>query len=293
MSNHSEWPLPSGAIRFFIPTNLAKQLQAHPLSARLHPTMMGFYPEAKAHHIAREQHKDFILIYCVKGSGSLVTPRTRYKVAQGCIILIPEGMAYELTASKEDPWSLYWIHFEGELAEWHWANAGFTEDKVMLPIGVLPKLVQEFENFLDIRHSGYSLPGFIYGSNMLASMLCYVGILSPKLQTHRSTELNLERIHLIMQEKLHSQIDLDSLASSANLSKFAFARKYKELTGTSPIQAFINLKMRHACYLLDISSKNVSEISRNLGYDDAYYFSRIFKKVIGMSPSQYRAIRSS
>ncbi|HET8705548.1 MAG TPA: helix-turn-helix transcriptional regulator, partial [Pseudomonadales bacterium] len=72
------------------------------------------------------------------------------------------------------------------------------------------------------------------------------------------------------------------------LSKFHFSKKYKALTGHSPIQHFIHLKMEQACYLLDISDQAVSLISQQLGYDDPHYFSRLFKKVIGVNPSQYR-----
>jgi AraC-like DNA-binding protein len=76
-----------------------------------------------------------------------------------------------------------------------------------------------------------------------------------------------------------------------NLSRFHFIKKYKALTGTTPINHFIHLKIERACHLLDVTSKGVNEVAWALGYEDAYYFSRIFKKTMGISPSQYRRIR--
>ena len=48
------------------------------------------------------------------------------------------------------------------------------------------------------------------------------------------------------------------------------------------------MKMQRACYLLDSTQQSVKQLAAALGYDDAYYFSRLFKKVIGLSPAQYR-----
>lgn len=47
--------------------------------------------------------------------------------------------------------------------------------------------------------------------------------------------------------------------------------------------------MERACYLLDISNLSISEVAESLGYEDAFYFSRIFRRLIGISPTQYRA----
>ena len=93
-----------------------------------------------------------------------------------------------------------------------------------------------------------------------------------------------------MQSHLSGELHLEELARTANLSKYHFSKRYKELTGYSPIQHFIHLKMERACYLLDISSQPISQIANSLGYDDAHYFSRLFKKVTGLSPREYRKL---
>jgi transcriptional regulator GlxA family with amidase domain len=94
-----------------------------------------------------------------------------------------------------------------------------------------------------------------------------------------------------MQARLHEQIDVDTLAAAVSLSKYHFIKKYKALTGTTPINHFIRLKIERACHLLDVTNKGIKEIAWAVGYEDAYYFSRIFRKMMGMSPRQYREIR--
>jgi len=69
------------------------------------------------------------------------------------------------------------------------------------------------------------------------------------------------------------------------------ARRFKQLTGHTPIQHFIHLKMQHACRLLDTTHEPVKRIAAQVGYDDPHYFSRLFKRVLGVAPQQYRQHR--
>ncbi|MFQ5609817.1 MAG: helix-turn-helix domain-containing protein, partial [Woeseiaceae bacterium] len=58
-----------------------------------------------------------------------------------------------------------------------------------------------------------------------------------------------------------------------------------------PMAFFIQLRMRHACRLLDLSDRPVKIVALETGYSDPYYFSRVFKKAMGLSPEKYRAIK--
>ena len=95
----------------------------------------------------------------------------------------------------------------------------------------------------------------------------------------------------LMQRRLNGELDLEDLAKVAHLSKFHFIRRFRQLTGNTPIQYFIHLKMQHACRLLDSSEDPIKRIAAAVGYEDPYYFSRIFKRVIGVSPQHYRESR--
>ena len=95
-----------------------------------------------------------------------------------------------------------------------------------------------------------------------------------------------------MRSHLHEKLDLDRLAGVVNLSKYHFVKRYREACGTTPINRFIQLKIERACHLLDTTDKEIKEVGFAVGYDDAYYFSRIFKKQLGISPSKYRSSRT-
>ncbi len=66
--------------------------------------------------------------------------------------------------------------------------------------------------------------------------------------------------------------------------------EFKKHYGVSPIQYLINRRMEYAKHLLNTSGMSVKQIAYQCGFENEYYFSRIFKKLTGYSPSQYRAM---
>ncbi len=114
------------------------------------------------------------------------------------------------------------------------------------------------------------------------------GLLRVREGEAREGSLDLDGLHAYMREHLHARLELERLAAFCNLSKFHFVSRYKAITGRTPIQHFLHLKIEYACQLLDSSDQSVARVGQAVGYDDSYYFSRLFSKVMGLSPSAYR-----
>ena len=94
-----------------------------------------------------------------------------------------------------------------------------------------------------------------------------------------------------MKKNIDKKLTLYDLTSYNGLSKTQLTDIFNERTGYSPIDFFIRLKIQKACFYLDFTDMAVSEIAEKIGYNDQYYFSRLFKKVMGKSPSAYRRIK--
>ncbi len=285
----SSWPLPVNGIRFLVPPAVVKQLAAHPLSEALYPLAMGYYPDAHGHRMQRQHLDSYLLIYCIGGKGTLMWGKRRHRIASGDLVLLPRGEPHAYKADAKDPWTIYWLHFDGLLADEFHRHAQLTVP--LLSIGIQPRVVRVLDGLTDLRRGSHQLAEFIQGCHQLQALLSYVALLSRQQQPRSGKPLDLEKLRALMQEHIHSQLDLDSLAAEAKVSKYHFAKKFKALTGSSPIQYFINMKMQRACYLLDSSRQSIKEVAATLGYEDVYYFSRLFKKTIGLSPSQYRLNR--
>jgi AraC-like DNA-binding protein len=93
-----------------------------------------------------------------------------------------------------------------------------------------------------------------------------------------------------MLEHLNQPLHVSTLASAVNVSPSHYSALFKRWTGCPPIDYFIHLRMQHACRLFDSTSWNVKEVAAALGYDDPFYFSRTFKAVNRVAPSEYRAM---
>ena len=108
-------------------------------------------------------------------------------------------------------------------------------------------------------------------------------------QANHLAALDLDSIQAFMQDNINQHIDLAALAGVAHLSKYHFSKRYKALTGYSPIKHFLHMKIEYACQLLDSSEMSIKTIAATLGYADSLYFSRLFSKTIGLSPRAYRS----
>jgi len=88
---------------------------------------------------------------------------------------------------------------------------------------------------------------------------------------------------------LNEPLNIAKLASVANISSSHFFVVFKRRTGKAPIDYFIHLRMTHARRLLEQTGMSVKDIASTLGYDDPFYFSRLFKSVNKLAPTDYRA----
>ncbi len=81
--------------------------------------------------------------------------------------------------------------------------------------------------------------------------------------------------------------DLDTFSGQLNMSKSSLYRKIKSLTGMSPVEFTKNIRLKHACQMLNKHSGNVSDVAYAVGFADPKYFTYCFKTEFGMTPTEY------
>ena len=91
-----------------------------------------------------------------------------------------------------------------------------------------------------------------------------------------------------MQENVERNLTLEQLATYFKYSPSHFSMLFQKETRMSPINYFIRLKIQKACQFLDFTDMKVNQVCYRVGIEDAYYFSRLFSQIMGMSPSKYR-----
>ncbi|MGH7941549.1 MAG: helix-turn-helix domain-containing protein [Limisphaerales bacterium] len=91
-----------------------------------------------------------------------------------------------------------------------------------------------------------------------------------------------------MVQHLNQPLQVSTLAAQASVSTSHFFALFKRQMGAAPMDFFIRLRMNHARELLDSTRSSVKEIAATMGYDDPFYFSRVFKSVHRVAPAEYR-----
>ncbi len=163
---------------------------------------------------------------------------------------------------------------------------------LVLPVGgtAIKRAIQTFCAIFETLQRGYT------AENVISSGLGFGEILGAIMFANESFHPDLEndankRIDLTIQYMLSAiedNLDLQQLSTKACLSVTHYSKLFKMKTGFSPIEYYTRLKVQHACHYLDSTDWKVYAVSEKLGYADPYYFSRVFHKVMGMSPYQYR-----
>ena len=98
----------------------------------------------------------------------------------------------------------------------------------------------------------------------------------------------IEQSIAYMLQHVNQPLQVATLAAAVNVSPSHYSALFKRWMGISPIDYFIHLRMHQACHLFDTTSLKVKEVAASLGYDDPFYFSRTFKTVYRIAPSEYR-----
>ena len=287
----SHWPLPETGVRHVTPHLLAQELALHPISEDLYPLALGYYPNAQGHAMLRRTHNNYLLIYCTAGSGRLTLKKERRDIHPGDLILLSPGQAHSYRANPVSPWSIFWIHFDGRLSQTY--TELIASNSPVKPIGVNSHLVQSFDHLINKRRRSLNITHHLHQANQLKTLLTDISGVTEVGEQGNGINPAIAKVLLHMQQHLAGELDLDELATIANLSKYHFIRAFRASTGYTPIQHLIHLRMETACQRLDQSAKAIKHIAAELGYNDPLYFSRQFKKVMGLSPQDYRKLHSA
>ena len=258
------------------------------LISSLFPTDIGFFPKAEDHLVIRKKGSmSAILLICTDGSGWTEIDGNHMELKEGQAVLIPPHLPHSYGSSEGHYWKLFWIHFQGNLTE-EVINR-LTNDKIGTAVFSL-RMSDES------RHLFYTIcTSLLKGINASAYELAcgrLHHLFGSLIEDSRSGSQAVDRIIreciILMENHLNSTLSLSSLSRELSLSAPYLCRIFKQKTGHSPMDHYIRMKVQRACFLLDMTTEQICEISRTLGINDPYYFSRMFRNIMGVSPRAYR-----
>lgn len=132
----------------------------------------------------------------------------------------------------------------------------------------------------------------ISSSDQIALLLMqYIQKLAAFLSTDKETNETANQMRLYIEQHLLQPLSIDDLAAHVHISRSRALHLFKEFYHTSPYRYYFSLKMELSLPLLSRTSLPISEIAKQLGFNDSQHFSSAFKKHYGMSPLHYRKMQ--
>lgn len=260
------------------------------IATALYLTDIGYYPKARFHYRQRPTGADqHILIYCINGEGWANINKTEYIIKAGDFFIVPKHIAHRYSANEKDPWTIYWVHFKGTIAD---AIIALALNQLGGHKGFVnydEARIHSFNSMYNQLERGFGIDNLVYvNMNLWQYLATFIFNDKFTAEGKMSKYDTVERSIDFMGKKIEQIINLEEIAKSVNLSPSHFSSLFKKKTGFSPIEYFNQLKIQKACQYLLFSDLRIKEIASNLGIEDPYYFSRLFTKVMGMSPNEYR-----
>lgn len=272
-----------------LPVAARRAAQRHPLLAGLFPSHVGYSPSARHHHVARPGIEPAVVSYCVKGTGFCELDGRRFDVGAGDLIVVPSGVPHSYGTCAEQPWSLHWFHAMGHHLPALLAELGVSAQRPTLHVGCRRELVALFSELRAALEDDYSEPRLLYASRVLTYMLgVMIRAAREQEPSGAGTAARVRATIEHMRRHLRAPLRVETLASMADLSTSQYAVRFRELTGDSPKNYLMRLRIHRATQLLDTTSESITDIARQVGYDDPLYFSRAFRRLHEVSPSAYR-----
>ncbi len=233
-------------------------------------------------HRVKRKRIDFSLMYLAKGKATMFVDRKKIEVSEGEALFYPPDVDQHFLVLRADNSINKWVHFGGRLAE------------PLIAGGARKITVQsrrEFENALDGLIRTYNGIGEQRELLKIGYLTVIIGLLresegqtvkTRSRGSHRMTDA-LNYIHI----NAYTEVDLDYAASICYMSRDRFNHVFKEVTGFSPSVYVTKIRIERAKQLLRDLDMSVRECAESVGFSDANYFCRVFRKETGLSPKQY------
>lgn len=231
---------------------------------------------------------------CIGGHGYVEVEGKRSHLEKGHLIIVPRNCPHTYWAADDEPWSTYWMHFQGENADYYVDRIPNKAEPVAIDTTTQQEAMRLFRDCLDTLENGYALPTLVYAAQSAQHILSLLLFRNPSLpmeQRAESRRLTCDLAIEYMHSRIADPVTLEDIARQSGLSVSHFSEMFREETHHSPMSFYTHLRIRAACRLLDLTRKPVKVVALETGYSDPYYFSRVFKKVMGVSPDKYRSIK--
>jgi AraC-like DNA-binding protein len=241
-------------------------------------------------------HTSYELIYVVKGKIKYLCNGEMLTAEQGQMYFIQPGQThYEVCIEEPIDFyylQFYYLSFNNQIIYFMPPPGDPSKQFIIDPDKSIIKLIKKiYEEAANKKNCYIQII-----DSILLQMICLLkrhsdvntSVCSYRIKSH--IEL-VDKAITYIKSNFNTKFSLQKLANECRISTYYISHIFKEVTGLSPLQYSLHVKIEEAKILIDKSDMTMYEISEHLGFKDQYYFSRTFKNIAGIPPTQYSKLK--
>lgn len=233
--------------------------------------------------------EEFVFLYISNGSGWFESAHCKKtKVQSGDVCLIFPNERHRYAPDNETGWTEMWIGCKGTIPQLWIDNNFFERQSPILHIGINNPLMDYFERAYEVAHQ--QLPAY---QQMLAgyvNMICSTVYSAYKGNSFRCSSIisMVNKAKNFMQDNICNDISMEDVSCFVGMGYSKFRKVFKQITGLSPNQYYIEIKMEKSKHMLLGEDLSCKEVAFQLGFDSPSYFTKMFRNRTGLTPQEYR-----
>ncbi|RAV02049.1 AraC family transcriptional regulator [Paenibacillus sp. YN15] len=274
--------------------NYGASINPYPSRDELSVLFSGHSQTSADHKVGPLVHSHHLLHYVLSGSGVFHCLGKEYRLEAGAAFFIYPGELVRYDADPESPWAYRWIGYKGGHVDELLARLCISPQSPVIQNPYSPKtssLFRRIERVLgkgepscDLQASGWLrlILAELVGSRQRSE----ASAPEPEAQITRQVEQAIRWLTL----QYSQQISIEHMAQTLGYHRTHLSKMFKRHTGMSPMQFLLKIRMERARLLLG-EPLTVEQVAASVGFPDALYFSKQFKKWYGLAPTDYRQDR--
>jgi len=222
----------------------------------------------------------------LSGKGTYTIGEKIFDIKAGDVFLVYPSTLVSYAADEIMPWEYYWVGFNGTEAKRLVDLTAFNRDYPVLDYSRYPDLKRLLFNIYSSRGSESKNEALMLG-RLYIFLARMIEIGGKDLIEETQNQRYLKNAIQFITHNYSNHIDVNDIADSAGISRSHLYRIFMSEIEIPPSDYLMAYRVNKACALLHERKFTVTQVASSVGYDDALYFSRVFKKLKGVSPSRY------
>lgn len=234
---------------------------------------------------------DYLFIHFTRPALVMVGNESLRCAANSCILYTPDH--HQKYRGDGCGLSDNWIHFLGDSADVLARDHGIPLNRpfALAQSGFIPLLINEMRTEIHRKEPHYDKVVDLLLRQLFLLLQRHIELRTKKRLTGRKAELAslFGELQAAVLGTLDHPWTVEEMAERVHLSRSRFMGIYKDIFGGSPVEDLIKARVKHAQWLLTATTLSVGQIASECGFRSLFHFSRLFKKRVGCSPSDFAA----